>query len=170
MKLAIIGASPGQYYLCRKAREMGVETLCFAWEKGAVCRDLVDKFYPISITEEDEILRICRQERIDGVVSNASDKTSELVAFIAEEMHLHGTRRSVIRATRDKTFTREISQHIEGLTPIRYYDYEESGYEFCTWFCLQDLKAWTKCICCRVACSGYHSVCIFHLNHHYTII
>ena len=124
MKLAIIGASPGQYYLCRKAREMGVETLCFAWEKGAVCRDLVDKFYPISITEEDEILRICRQERIDGVVSNASDKTSELVAFIAEEMHLHGTRRSVIRATRDKTFTREISQHIEGLTPIRYYDYE----------------------------------------------
>ena len=53
---------------------------------------------------------------------------------------------------------------------IRNYDQEECGYKLGSRFCLQDLKAWTKCICCRVACSGYHSVCITHLNHHYTIV
>ena len=130
MKLAIIGASPGQYYLCKKAREMNIETICFAWEKGAVCKDMVDRFYPVSITEEEEILRICMQEKIDGIVSNASDKTSELVAFIAEAMNLHGTKRSVIKATRDKTYTREISQHVEGLTPIRYYNYKDGSPRF----------------------------------------
>ena len=60
MRLAIIGASPGQMYLCKKAKEKGIETISIAWEKGAVCKDLVDKFYPISITEYDEILRICQ--------------------------------------------------------------------------------------------------------------
>ena len=130
MKLAIIGASPGQYYICKKAREMGLTTICFAWEKGAVCKDLVDKFYPLSITEEDEILRICRQEKIDGVVSNASDKTSELVAYIAEELGLHGTKRSVIQATRDKTYCRELSQQVAELTPIRFYNYSGGGSAF----------------------------------------
>ncbi|WP_154648177.1 hypothetical protein [Prevotella amnii] len=47
MKLAVIGASIGQYPLCLKARELGVETFCFAWEKGAICKDIVDHFYPI---------------------------------------------------------------------------------------------------------------------------
>lgn len=124
MKLAIIGASPGQMYLCKKAKEKGIETISIAWEKGAVCKDLVDKFYPISITEYDEILRICQEENIDGVVSNASDKTSEQVAYVAEAMGLHCTKRSVIQVTRDKTITREISQNVDGLTPIRFYNYK----------------------------------------------
>ena len=53
---------------------------------------------------------------------------------------------------------------------IRYDHDKECAYELCSRFCLQDLKAWTKCVSCRVACSGYHSVCIPHLNHHYTIV
>lgn len=130
MKLAIIGASPGQIYLCKKAKEKGIETISIAWEKGAVCKDLVDRFYPISITEFDEILKVCREEKIDGVVSNASDKTSEQVAYVAEAMGLHCTKRSVIQATRDKFVTREISQHVDGLTPIRFYNYEGGPSQF----------------------------------------
>lgn len=130
MKIAIIGASPGQLYLCKKAKEKGIETICLAWEKGAVCKDLVDRFYPISITEYDQLLKVCKEEKIDGVVSNASDKTTEQVAYIAEAMGLHCTKRSVIQATRDKTFSREISQHVEGLTPIRFYNYDGGTSKF----------------------------------------
>ena len=39
-KLAIIGASYLQQPLVEKAREMGLYTICFAWEDGAVCKDL----------------------------------------------------------------------------------------------------------------------------------
>lgn len=125
-KIAIIGASPGQYKLCVKAKEMGVETHCFAWEKGAVCKDVVDHFYPISIKEEDAILQRCREIGVNGVVSNGSDKTSELVAYIAAELNLHGTSRASIQFTRNKTFTRQLANEVDGLTPLRFYDYAEN--------------------------------------------
>ena len=48
-KLAIIGASYLQRPLVEKAKEMGLYTICFAWKEGAVCADICDKFYPVSI-------------------------------------------------------------------------------------------------------------------------
>ena len=53
MKLAIIGASTGQLPLTLKAKELGHTVISFAWENGAVCKEYVDKFYPISILEKD---------------------------------------------------------------------------------------------------------------------
>ena len=48
-RLAIIGASMGQIEICKKAKKIpDLETYCFAWDKGAVCKDLVDYFIPIS--------------------------------------------------------------------------------------------------------------------------
>ena len=63
MKLAIIGAVLGQEMLCHKARKMQIETIGFAWEKGATCKHLFDKFYPISIYDTDKIIDICKKER-----------------------------------------------------------------------------------------------------------
>ena len=50
-KLAVIGGSYLQLPVVRKAKEMGLEVICFAWRDGAVCADYVDRFYPISIIE-----------------------------------------------------------------------------------------------------------------------
>ena len=55
IKLAILGASYLQQPLVEKARELGVYTICFAWEEGAICKDICDKFYPISIIEKEKI-------------------------------------------------------------------------------------------------------------------
>ena len=71
--IAIIGASYLQRPLVERAKEMGLRTICFAWEEGAVCKDLCDVFYPISITEKEQILRICRDEHIDGICTIGSD-------------------------------------------------------------------------------------------------
>lgn len=125
MKLAIIGASIGQMPLCLKAKEMGVETICFAWDKGAVCKSVVDRFYPISIFEKEKILEICREERIDGVVSNASDLTAEIVSYISTEMNLHGVDYDKFISMRDKYHVREWTSHIDGLSQVRCRMYEE---------------------------------------------
>lgn len=69
---------------------MGLRTICFAWAEGAVCRDLVDVFYPISIVEKEQILAICQQEHIDGICTIASDVAAPTVAFVAEKMGLVG--------------------------------------------------------------------------------
>jgi len=89
-KIAIIGASYLQLPLVVKAKEMGLETICFAWSDGAVAQGTCDKFYPISIIEKEKILAICRTERIDAVTSIASDAAVPTVAYIAAHLHLVG--------------------------------------------------------------------------------
>lgn len=89
-KLAVIGASYLQRPLVEKAKEMGLYTLCFAWAEGAVCKDLVDEFYPISIVEKEDILKICQEKQIDGICTIASDVAAPTVAYVAEMMGLVG--------------------------------------------------------------------------------
>jgi biotin carboxylase len=89
-KLAVIGASYLQLPLVKKAKEMGVHTLCFAWQEGSVCKDLSDEFYPISVVEKEQILGICQDQQIDGVCTIASDVAAPTVAYIAEKMGLVG--------------------------------------------------------------------------------
>jgi len=89
-RLAIIGASYLQLPIVQKAKEMGVETHCFAWVDGAVCKDVADYFYPISILDKEEILEICQQVKIDGITTIASDAAVPTVCFIAGKMGLTG--------------------------------------------------------------------------------
>lgn len=89
-KIAIIGASYLQLPLVQRAKKMGIKTICFAWEEGAVCKDVADTFYPISIVEKEQILEICKQEQIDGICTIASDVAAPTVAYIAEQMGLIG--------------------------------------------------------------------------------
>lgn len=87
-KLAIIGASYLQLPLVKKAKEMGIETICFAWEEGAVCKDICDRFYPISIIDKEAILKVCQEEKIDGITTIASDTAVVTVNFVASRMGL----------------------------------------------------------------------------------
>lgn len=87
-KLAIIGASYLQEPLVRKAKEMGLYTICFAWRDGAVCADIADEFHDISIIEKGVILEICKKVKIDGICTIASDVAAPTVSYIAEKMGL----------------------------------------------------------------------------------
>lgn len=98
-KLAVIGASYLQQPLVEKAKEMGLEVHCFAWEEGAVCKDIADHFYPISIIEKEEILSICQKVGINGICTIASDVAAPTVAYVAEKMGLVGNSyESAVRA------------------------------------------------------------------------
>ena len=87
-KLAIIGASYLQLPLVLKAKEMGIETHCFAWEEGAVCKDVADYFYPISTIDKEQILLVCRKIGIDAIATIASDTAVVTVNYVASCMGL----------------------------------------------------------------------------------
>ena len=89
-KIAIIGASYLQLPLVKKAKELGMEVHCFAWEEGAVCADYADFFYPISTIDKEKILEECKRIGIDGIVSIASDIAVPTVNYVASCMHLYG--------------------------------------------------------------------------------
>ncbi len=90
--LAIIGASYLQRPLVERAKQMGLRTICFAWAAGAVCREICDVFYPISIVDKEEILKVCQKEQIDGICTIASDVAAPTVAYVAEHMGLVGNK------------------------------------------------------------------------------
>lgn len=89
-KIAIIGASYLQMPLVLKSRLLGLQTHCFAWEKGAVCRPFVDYFYPVSTLDKEQILNICRDIKIDAILSIASDVAVPTVNFVASHLGLIG--------------------------------------------------------------------------------
>lgn len=106
-KLAIIGASYLQLPLVKKAKEMGLYTICFAWSEGAVCKDVVDEFYPISIVEKEQILEACQKKRIDGICTIASDVAAPTVAYVAEKMGLVGNSYEVAVRANNKFLMRK---------------------------------------------------------------
>src|SRR5665647_531448 len=107
IKIAIIGASYLQLPLVLKAKEMGIETHCFAWEDEAVCKDVSDYFYPISIVEKEQILEVCQRICINGITSIASDIAVPTISYVAEQMKLTSNLYSDTLATTNKFEMRE---------------------------------------------------------------
>ena len=91
-KLAIIYASAYQIPMVNKAKEMGIETHCFAWDKGhsSVCKGIADYYYPISVFDKEEILEVCKDVNIDGITSVSDPYVAPTIAFVAENMGLIG--------------------------------------------------------------------------------
>lgn len=87
-KIAIIGASYLQLPLVKKAKEMGLETHCFAWSEGAVCQDLSDYFYPISILDKEAIFEKCKELKIQGITTIATDIAVPTICYVAEKLGL----------------------------------------------------------------------------------
>lgn len=116
-KLAVIGASYLQLPLVLKAKEMGIETHCFAWEEGAVCKDVANYFYPISILDKEKILDVCQQVKVDGITTIASDAAVPTVCFIAREMELIGNAFDDALAATDKYLMRKRFAEFEVSSP-----------------------------------------------------
>lgn len=87
-KIVIIGANEFQRKLVIKAKELGYETHVFAWEEGAVAKNIADYFYPVSITDREEILRYVKKINPMGICSIASDLAMPTVNYIANKIGL----------------------------------------------------------------------------------
>ena len=107
-KLAILGASYLQMPLVSRAREFGIETHCFAWDNDeAVCRDIADFFYPISVLEQQAILETCKKLNIDGITTIATDICVPVICYVASKLNLiSNTYESAVMAT-NKSVMRE---------------------------------------------------------------
>lgn len=88
-KIAILGASYLQLPLVKKAKELGYEIHCFAWDNAeAICKKEVDYFYPISVLEKELILIECRNIGINGITTIATDICISTISYIAEKLKL----------------------------------------------------------------------------------
>ena len=105
--IAIIGASYLQLPLIEKAKEMGFTTHVFAWAANDVGEEAADYFYPISITEVDQITEKCREIGINGICSIATDLGNYTVNYVANQLRLPGNSMECTRMSTNKHLMRK---------------------------------------------------------------
>lgn len=114
-QIAIIGAGPLARVYCSRCRELGIESHCFAWAKGAEARGEADHFHNISIYDIQAILTVCREAGVAGVLCT-TERTIAPAAELAEALGLNGNAPELARRVTDKLFVR---QHAEGFATLR---------------------------------------------------
>jgi biotin carboxylase len=102
VKLAILGASYLQVPLINKANQMGLETHVFAWEHGAVGKELASHFYPISILDKEAILQKCNEIGIHGITTIGTDIAMPTVNYVATVLGLVGNSLEATLISTDK--------------------------------------------------------------------
>lgn len=106
-KIAIIGANKPLLPFFKKTKELGFEIHCFAWSEGAICKSYADFFYPVSFTDKDTILDICREIGIDGITSFSLESALPTVNYVAEKLGLVSNTIDSMKYTSDKYSMRD---------------------------------------------------------------
>ena len=101
-KILIIGAGFLQDFVIRKAKSMGYETLTVDANPDAVGFKHADRYAVINIVDEKACLEYAKKEKIDGVLTAATDYGVLTAAYIAQEMQLPGLNYEVAKLIKNK--------------------------------------------------------------------
>ena len=99
-KLLVLAAGIRQVPVIKKAKEMGIYVVAADGSEHAVGLQLADKPIVVNITSEEEMLRVAREEQVDGVIHPCSEVSMNVMGRINDELGLSGiSREAAIRAT-----------------------------------------------------------------------
>ncbi len=116
-KLLVLAAGILQVPVIKKAREMGNYVIAADGNPKAVGLPLADKAIVANITDEEVMLRIAREELIDGVIHPCSEVAMNVMGRINDELGLLGiSRETAIRAT-NKHLMREAFERYGAPSP-----------------------------------------------------
>lgn len=87
-KLLILGGNEKSIGVIEKAKERGYYTILCDQDENVITRKMVDKFYPVSVMDEEEVYKVAVNEKVDGIVSYASDRIALVVAKLANRLNL----------------------------------------------------------------------------------
>ncbi len=101
-KVLVIGAGFLQDFVICKAKAMGYETIAVDGNPNSIGLKHADKYKVISIIDEKACLNYAREEKIDGVLTAATDYGVLTAAYIAQEMKLPGLSYDVAKLIKNK--------------------------------------------------------------------
>ena len=119
-RLLVLAAGILQVPVIKKAKEMGMFVIAADGDANAVGLQYADKPVVANITSEDDMLRIAKEERIDGVIHPCSEVSMNVMGRINDELHLSGiSREQAFRAT-NKHLMREAFEKFGAPSPKSY--------------------------------------------------
>lgn len=119
-KLLVLAAGILQVPIIKKAKEMGLYVIAADGDSQAVGFQYADKSIIVNITSEDEVLRVAREEAIDGVIHPCSEVSMNVMGRLNDELCLSGiSREAALRAT-NKHLMREAFAKYGVPSPISF--------------------------------------------------
>lgn len=87
-KILLLGGSAQQVIAIETAKRLGFYTVLCDYLDDNPGQFVADKFYLVSTTDKEAVLKVALEEKIDGVIAYASDPAAPTAAFVAEKMGL----------------------------------------------------------------------------------
>lgn len=119
-KIAVLGANEPLIPFYRRAKALGYEVVGIAIEKGAVCKGYCDRFYPISFADKDDVVEVCRKEKVDGITSFSLESALPTVVYVAHKLGLISNSEDSIKLTQSKFAQRQALEKA-GIPVPKYY-------------------------------------------------
>ncbi|MDO5014969.1 MAG: ATP-grasp domain-containing protein [Clostridia bacterium] len=85
----ILGASELQIPAILSAKKNGIRTIVVDYDPEATGIKYADKFYNISTLDYDGVLKVAKEENIDGIVTICSDRPMNIISKIGSELKLN---------------------------------------------------------------------------------
>ena len=90
-KLLLLGGSAQQVVAIKTARRLGYFTVLCDFLPDNPGQYEADKFYLVSTTDKEAVLKVAKDEKVDGVLAYASDPAAPIAAYVAEKLGLPGS-------------------------------------------------------------------------------
>lgn len=116
-KLLVLAAGILQIPIIKRAREMGYYVVAADGCQTAPGSLFADKFICVDIKDEDRMLKIARQEKIDGVIHPCSEVSMNVMGRLNDELGLAGVSREQAVVATNKHLMRLAFEHAGAPSP-----------------------------------------------------
>lgn len=131
-KILLLGGSAQQIVAIETAKRMGYYTVLCDYLTDNPGQNYADKFYLVSTTDKEAVLKVAEEECVDGVLAYASDPAAPTAAYVAEKLNLPGNPYESVEILCNKDKFREFLKKHGFCTP------EAKGYS-CIESALEDI-------------------------------
>lgn len=117
-KILLLGGSAQQIVAIRTAQKHGFYTVLCDFLPDNPGQYEADKFYLVSTTDKEAVLRVAMDEAVDGVLAYASDPAAPTAAYVAEKMGLPTNPYQAVETLCNKDRFREFLRTNDFNTPV----------------------------------------------------
>lgn len=111
-KILLLGGSAQQIIALKTAKKLGYYTVLCDYLSDNPGQFVADKFYLVSTTDKDAVLKVAQEEKVDGVLAYASDPAAPTAAYVAEKMGLPTNPYDSVRILSEKhLFRKYLKEH-----------------------------------------------------------
>lgn len=124
-RLLVLGAGEAQLQIIEAALRQGIYTIVCDKRDYLKGTRIADKYHCVDYMDRESILRVAKEEKIDGVVSN-SEPAMINVAWLSEQLNLPGNKERAVEILLSKTAFRDLQKSVGVFAPKHCIVSEES--------------------------------------------